>query len=187
MGRLVTYGILGAVISFFGGVASLYGIENWISWIVGGLLLVIGVTGLRVAPPRFILTPLSGFSNFLKVRFAFLLSMKSKYGLIAMGMINGLLPCGVTWLALAYCITLQWPLDGFLAMGLFGLGTLPAMIAFPTLLDTLTKRLRLSFRSIQTALLILSGVVLIGRTFTIHQLPQKDGIVICGTNSTIKK
>jgi sulfite exporter TauE/SafE len=186
-GRIFTYAIMGTIISFFGGVTSLLGIQTWTSLIVGITMLLIGLTGFRVTPPRFIAKPLASLSGFLKSRVAVLLSMKNSYGVLAMGMVNGLLPCGMTWVALAYCITLQSPVDGFVAMTLFGLGTVPAMIGFPTLIHQLTTRFQISFRAVQTTLLIISGFLLIARTFSSPDATKDHGIVICGTHTTLQK
>jgi uncharacterized protein len=186
-GRIVTYGLLGAIISFMGGITALFGIQSWASWIVGISMLLIGLTGFRIPTPGFIARPLAALSGILKARVAVLLNMKSSYGVIAMGMINGLLPCGMTWVALAYCVTLQWPLDGFISMTMFGLGTVPAMIGFPTLVSQLTTRFHVSFRSVQTMLLIVSGCLLIARTFTPETTTKENEIIICGTHSIDQK
>lgn len=186
-GRIITYGLLGAIISFVSGIASLYGIQVWLSLAVGVVLILFGVTGTQVIPPRFISKPMGVLSGFLKTRFTVLMSMKTSYGILVMGMINGLLPCGMTWLALGYCVTLQWPLDGFLSMILFGLGTVPAMIGFSTIVGKLTTRFRVSFKSIQTVLLIISGCLLIARSFSSPESPAANGIVICGSHTTTQK
>jgi sulfite exporter TauE/SafE len=186
-GRIVTYGLLGAIISFVGSIASLYGVQAWISLAVGVALIAFGFTGMSIVAPRFVSKPLAVLAGFLKARFAILMSMKNNYGIVVMGMINGLLPCGMTWLALGYCVTLQWPLDGFVSMILFGLGTFPAMIGFATIINKVTARLHISFRSVQTALLIISGCLLILRAVGSPNEAQSDGIVICGIHSTIQK
>jgi sulfite exporter TauE/SafE len=188
-GRIMTYGVLGAAISFLGGLAALCNAQNWISWTVGGLMLIVGITGMTVRPPRFVNIPLNALNKFLKARFAVLSSMKSGYGVLGMGMINGLLPCGITWLALAYCATLRWPTDGFLSMILFGAGTLPAMIGLPLFIDKVSRRLKFSYRSLQTILLIVSGCLLIARTLAspAQSIPGGHGIVVCGSHLTIEK
>lgn len=186
-GRIVTYGVLGAIISFVGSLASLYGIQAWVSLIVGVLLILLGLTGIRIAVPGIVSKPLGLLAGILKSKFAFLLRTNSSYGPIVMGMINGLLPCGMTWIALGYCVTAQWPLDGFLSMVMFGLGTVPAMFGFSTLLDRLTRRFHFSFKSVQLVLLILSGCILIARTFGPPVMHQGNEIVTCGVQSTTQK
>jgi sulfite exporter TauE/SafE len=185
--RIITYGLLGAIISFVGSIASLAGIQTWVSLAVGVFLIAFGFAGIQVAPPRYLSKSLGAMASFMKAKFTTLLRANSAYAPIAMGMINGLLPCGMTWIALGYCVTLQWPLDGFLSMVMFGLGTLPAMIGFSTVVNKITTRFHLSFRSVQTALLIISGCILIARTLESHEVTPSNEIVTCGTQSIIQK
>lgn len=184
-GRIVTYGLMGALLTFLGSVSGLWGIQTSTSLIVGGLLLTIGFTGLQIRTPAFLATFLTPLTVFLKKRFSVLLAKRTPVGVLAMGMINGLLPCGMTWAALVYCATLQWPFDGFIAMVVFGVGTLPAMIGFPAIMNKLVQRFKFTFKTVQTILLILSGCILIVRTL-IHdpsfQSNADGGIVVCGSH-----
>lgn len=45
------------------------------------------------------------------------------------GMLNGLLPCGLVYVALAGATTMQDPIHGALFMTFFGIGTLPMLLA----------------------------------------------------------
>jgi sulfite exporter TauE/SafE len=51
---------------------------------------------------------------------------------ILLGFLNGLLPCGMVYLALGSAMSTGKPIDAALFMALFGLGTMPAllMVAF---------------------------------------------------------
>jgi sulfite exporter TauE/SafE len=60
----------------------------------------------------------------LKKRFAKHLKHQSLSSLFIVGMINGLLPCGFVYLVLAGSVA-----GGAAYMALFGLGTIPAMLA----------------------------------------------------------
>lgn len=187
VGRILMYGILGATISLAGSVASLAGIQTWISLLVGILLVAIGFTGIKIIPLRVISRPLSSLAVILKAKFSVLLKSNRSYGPVVMGMINGLLPCGMTWVAFGYCVALGSPLDGFLSMVLFGIGTLPAMIGFSTIITKLITRFNISFRLVQTILLTISGCILIVRTFGSPERPESNEIVTCGIHSIIQK
>ena len=80
-------------------------------------------------------------------------------------MINGLLPCGVSLLALSYCLLLQGPVDGFNFMILFGAGTLPVMLGLASLVNVLMRRFAISFQRVTVGLVALSGLMLIVRVF----------------------
>lgn len=187
-GRILTYGLMGALLSYAGAVSSLWGAQKILSIVVGSFFLVIGITGLQVAP-RLLLNILRPLSEVLKARFSIILGMKNPVGVFTLGAINGLLPCGMTWLALAYCVTLQWPLDGFLAMLTFGAGTLPVMLGFPTFINRVMPRFKLRFQTVQTILLIVSGCLLIARTFIHDPSSNKhgeSGIVVCGSHQSLQ-
>jgi sulfite exporter TauE/SafE len=184
-GRILTYGVLGAVLTYLGVVSSLSGMQEMVSIAVGCLFLIIGFTGLQVTTPRIVTNVLVPLSGFLKARFSILLGMKTPLGILTMGLINGLLPCGMTWLALTYCVTLQSPSDGFLAMLIFGIGTLPAMLGFATIINKIVSWFKISFKRVQTILIIATGCLLIARTLIHNPTPAHsagDGIVVCGSH-----
>lgn len=177
IGRILTYGLLGSLVSFIGMGLSFAGIQDSISIIAGILILVIGVANLRIAAPSFINRVLGKLILYIKTKF--------RLNPILLGMVNGLLPCGMTLVALGYCITLDWPADGFLAMIYFGLGTLPAMLGVPTVMKALASKLRLGYKPIQVTLMMVSGILLIGRGLSNYHNttnPQNHDVVVCGSN-----
>jgi sulfite exporter TauE/SafE len=82
---------------------------------------------------------------------------------IGVGLLNGLLPCGLVYAALAGAISVGNPLQGSIFMTFFGLGTLPALFLLMLSGRRLSAPLRARFRLIQPALLALIGVLLISR------------------------
>jgi sulfite exporter TauE/SafE len=65
-------------------------------------------------------------------------------------------------------------------MMLFGVGTLPVMLGATSIVQWLVNRLHISFAKISTAMLIVSGVLLIGRVFvdhTTHSLQSPTSVV----------
>ena len=165
-GRIFTYGLLGAVVSLVGMGLSLAGVQQVVSIVVGIAILLISVTRFKMFTPSFILK--------------FMMNVRSNFKLrpIFSGMLNGILPCGMTLVALGYCVTLDGPLEGFLSMLAFGLGTLPAMLGFGLISKKLIRRVP----NVQTILMIVSGIILIGRGMIIENSPH-DEIPICRTNN----
>src|SRR5205085_12174579 len=98
-------------------------------------------------------------SGILKNHFQELLNRRNVFTTVLLGMINGLLPCGMTLLAMGYCITLAGPWEGFFAMVLFGVGTFPAMIGFASITKVLVSKLRINYSSLQAGLIILSAIL----------------------------
>jgi sulfite exporter TauE/SafE len=53
-------------------------------------------------------------------------------------------------------------------MILFGLGTLPVMLGLTSILSRMIKQFHLNVQQVTSAMLILSGALLIARVFIIH-------------------
>ena len=185
-GRIFTYACLGALVASAGMIIPFYKFQNVISILLGLALLIIGLSGLsRIHLPH-MTSVVSRLTTFLKNLFARQLKQKNGGSIFILGALNGLLPCGLTFIALTWCITLRGPLDGFNFMLLFGAGTLPVMLGFTALLPVLVKRLNWSIQKLTTSMLVLSGCILIARVFIVH-LPHaasENGgiidIILCG-------
>jgi sulfite exporter TauE/SafE len=93
-------------------------------------------------------------------------------------MINGLLPCGLTFLALTYCFTLTGIADGISFMLLFGIGTLAVMLGFTSLLIRLVKTLNLNIQKVNSVLILITAVLLIGRGLLHGQLQHGNHTVV---------
>ena len=77
----------------------------------------------------------------------------------ALGLCWGLMPCGLIYSSLAWAATAQSPATSALMMAIFGLGTLPAMLATSLGADRLQAFLRRrGFKLLIALLLIVSGV-----------------------------
>ncbi|MBL7851492.1 MAG: sulfite exporter TauE/SafE family protein [Cyclobacteriaceae bacterium] len=167
-GRILTYGGLGALVGAFGAIAGLTQYQTLLSASLGVLLVLLGVGGISVIRIPVLTPALQGLSNWLKARFASQVKSKSIIAMMVMGSINGLLPCGLTYFALTYCITLPDATSGFQFMVFFGLGTLPVMLGIPAVLSFLGSRLKMGIQRVTVAVMILLGVLLIVRSVLVH-------------------
>ena len=168
LGRITTYGVLGAIVATIGYVLPLSGFQNLLSLTLGLTLIalaLVGTTGVRIPVLTAALARLMGV---LKKAFSKILYQKNPGSLLLLGSLNGLLPCGLTLLALSFCITLQTPAEGFVYMFIFGIGTLPIMLGFVSVIGFVKTRLNWNIKAVTTGLMVLSGVLLIARVFLIH-------------------
>ncbi len=78
---------------------------------------------------------------------------------LVVGLLNGLLPCGLVYAGLALSLTATAPFQGALIMLLFGLGTVPAMLVVPALLRKITPVKRGQFLKVAALLLIVLGIL----------------------------
>ena len=91
-------------------------------------------------------------------------------GWAALGMLNGLLPCGLVYLALISSVAAGSFLNGAAYMFAFGLGTLPAMMAVGFFKQWFSPTLRSRMRRLTPVLMAVAGIWMVGRGLMI-QLP----------------
>ncbi len=168
VGRIFTYTLLGMGVAGAGMALPAKNYQNLLSIILGIALLFIAFGGTRRLNIPFLSTLLQSLSLKLKNLFGRFINQKNYGSLFLLGTINGLLPCGLTFLALTYCLTLQQPMEGFVFMLLFGAGTLPVMLGFTSILQFLIKRFHFNMRTLTTSMLVVSGIVLIAQVFIVH-------------------
>jgi sulfite exporter TauE/SafE len=145
-------------------------------------MAAMGTTGVRI--PYFTSVVIK-FTNLLKTVFARTLHRKNTASLLLLGSLNGFLPCGLTFLALSFCVTLPTPIEGFAFMFTFGIGTLPIMLGLVSIVALIKNKMNWNVKHLTTGLMLLSGIILIARVFVVHELggPEHDlnavDIVIC--------
>jgi sulfite exporter TauE/SafE len=123
-GRLLTYGALGLVFGGFGRWLGLDGFQRWVSLSLGVLVLL----SLLAWPARqtnlFLARPI----GWLKQALGGLLLKSGPGAQFLFGSLNGLLPCGLVYMAAFAATTSGHAWDGFSYMIFFGLGTVPMML-----------------------------------------------------------
>ncbi len=167
-GRILTYGMLGIVASTVGMFIQLSAYQQVLSFLVGGILLLIGMGGISGIKIPFLTSGIVHITLWLKKRFGFILQRKGPWSSTALGMLNGLLPCGLTYLAMTYCLSLNAWWEGFVFMFIFGLGTWPIMLGATSLLGFSSRFLRHNISRLTTIMFVVSGCLLIGRAIFVH-------------------
>jgi sulfite exporter TauE/SafE len=79
------------------------------------------------------------------------------------GVLNGLIPCGLVYTAIFSSLTTAGPLEGALFMAAFGLGTVPLMLSLSVGGQFLRRYVKGSWRGWQPLLLCIVGVLAIWR------------------------
>lgn len=147
LGRLVGYAILGFLFGILGYGLNLTGFQQGISIGLGVLMI------LLVWFPKILrLTPLSsgiiklqsGVTSFMAVR----LKSNRMGALLGLGFFNGFLPCGLVYVALAASLALFDPWQGALFMVVFGLGTIPMLLAIGMTGQKLSQSVRVQLKKV---------------------------------------
>jgi uncharacterized protein len=124
-GRIITYCLLGVIFGSAGKTFLMAGFQRWLSIALGTMLL----TGLFASRRLALWRPVSALVETLKHRMARLLRQRSFTALGMLGLLNGFLPCGLVYVAGAGATATGGIFSGAQYMALFGLGTVPMMLA----------------------------------------------------------
>lgn len=183
LGRMTAYGSIGLVFGFFGKGVSLVGFQQYASLIMGILMVVLAfVPASKVLR----LKPLSGWNKFVyfvKNSLSDYLKKRSTFGFYIIGFFNGLLPCGLVYIALVGAMATGSPVWGALYMVLFGLGTAPMMTLAIYLGNFVSVTLRNKINKLIPYAVVIVGVLFIlrGLNLGIKYLSPSDKML--NTNS----
>ena len=158
-GRIVTYCALGVVFGLLGKTLLLAGVQRWVSIGLGVALLAGLVTSQKLALGR----PVTALVGQLRSRMSTLLRHRSLPSLAALGMLNGLLPCGLVYVACAGATATGGLLAGLQYMAVFGVGTVPLMLAISLSGKLVPLSLRLQLRKAIPVSVFLLAMLLILR------------------------
>ena len=129
LGRISIYTLLGLAAGSFGQSLQLAGLQQSVSICAGVLIL------LLVLLPDYMKGRVAGTLGLspvlaaIKKQFAYYFQRTSFSALYTTGLLNGLLPCGFVYIALAGALAMPSLLASAGYMALFGLGTFPMMLA----------------------------------------------------------
>lgn len=183
LGRSFTYSLLGLLLGSVGSSLVWIGYLRYLSIFSGVLMLAYVFWPAHL--DRYFHTPpfWQKLIRQLKTGMAGLLQKKSFLSWFSLGILNGLLPCGLVYLALISSVATGGPLPGSLFMLMFGAGTVPAMMAVGFFKQWFTVSLRTKMRKLMPVMLALAGIVLVARGLLIQypDTPQNTskGITIC--------
>lgn len=162
-GRSSAYAALGAGFGLLGKGLAMAGLQQGLSIGAGIIMLVMAIFAWRVERLAALAPGFNIFATFVSARMARLLKSGNKGTWLGLGALNGLLPCGMVYAALAGAIgQADWG-RGALFMLLFGLGTAPLLIGVGLARQRLSPEIRSRLRIVQPILMLLAGYLLIHR------------------------
>ncbi|MEA3314844.1 MAG: sulfite exporter TauE/SafE family protein, partial [Campylobacterota bacterium] len=164
-GRVFTYVIFGAMFGYLGGVAMFNNLANGSLLIFAGLFMIL--TGLSLGGKLKFLTVIEhSLSNtkWYQNSFRELLKTKSLLSFFILGMLNGLLPCGLVYFFAVTAASTASAIDGALVMLIFGLSTIPALFSLGFFVSIYKNT---KFRNIMIKVAAVSVIVF--GSYTIYQ------------------
>ncbi len=160
-GRIFIYALIGLIIGWIGSSLSLLYFQQKVSVISGIIIL------LSLIPAFNIEKQLGGkvypvFAYFKKP-FQQLIMQKSFTSILLLGIINGLLPCGMIYMAAAGAFSSSNIWEGMTFMIFFGLGTTPMMFAISSAYQLISNPVKNRIKKILPVFVFIVGVIFIIR------------------------
>ena len=161
-GRIATYTLMGLLVGSIGLSVNSIGALQWLS-IVAGILLIIFAWRKTLSHWLPVVHIDLGLDLFFSRSMGKLLKSGSLFKLPLLGMLNGLLPCGMVFLALGNAILGGDFLSSALAMLAFGIGTLPGMMLVTIMSNKLSPKIRMNLLKTVPVILSLVGALIVVR------------------------
>ena len=162
-GRILTYAALGLLFGLLGKGIAVAGLQQVLSVAAGFFIIAMAFVAWRFEK---LVTALPGFGSLtrgVQQQMGKLIRSHPGGATFFLGLLNGLLPCGMVYAALAGAISTTNSMQGGIFMALFGLGTLPLLLTATVLGHNFNRSIRTKIRLIQPVLLTLAGLLLIQR------------------------
>ncbi|MEN9443939.1 MAG: hypothetical protein RIS47_829 [Bacteroidota bacterium] len=162
LGRTLTYAIMGAIFGLLGQGFAMAGFQRWLSILMGVLMIAIVIFPSLFKNPFDSDRGLFRLVGGVKAKLRKLFSIRSYKSLFSIGLLNGLLPCGLVYFAIVGAIATGSVTNGMMYMAAFGLGTLPIMLAIPILGTMISAKLRTIFtKSIPIVMIFIGGLFIL--------------------------
>ncbi|MBI5541657.1 MAG: sulfite exporter TauE/SafE family protein [Bacteroidia bacterium] len=161
LGRTVTYALLGLLFGLIGKGFQMAGFQQIVS-IITGVTMILSVVFPLIFRNK-IKNKSFTFINLIKNSLSNKFSVSSYLSLFSIGILNGLLPCGLVYTAVALAVTTNDSISGMLAMIAFGLATSPMLIAISIVGSSLGIATRRFFTKVIPFVIIILGILFILR------------------------
>jgi sulfite exporter TauE/SafE len=172
IGRILTYALMGLVLGAIGQSFVLTGFQKSLSIVSGIVLVILFLFSLDLEK---LFNKFEWYKKALKKYHNWFSNGMSHFKSIPsflLGAMNGLLPCGLVYLALLGAMTAGNIEKGALFMLIFGMGTIPAMLLTVILGREILQWKRLSINRLLPVLQLCLGIYLIYRGIVVD-MPQE--------------
>ncbi|MEM6699199.1 MAG: sulfite exporter TauE/SafE family protein [Bacteroidota bacterium] len=166
LGRVMTYSLLGFIFGLLGKGLFVASLQQEFSIFLGVVLLLIVLFKINVEYHLLRIPIFERYSNFIKKQLNHLIRHSKSHFLL--GAMNGFLPCGLVYLALAGAVTTNYALHGVIFMALFGLGTIPLMLSAFFIGRKLQTRFRLALSKVSNFAMLALAIFIIYRGLAVE-------------------
>jgi len=186
LGRITTYVTMGAVFGAIGGVVSFSGGAIATLTIVAGVFMILA--GLSISGRLKFLTLLehsvSG-SGWYQKAFRSVLKSRSLSSFYILGLLNGLLPCGLVYFFAVTAASTGSAFWGAIVMLVFGLSTVPSLFGLGLFAGIFThNNFRKVMMNLSSIVVIAYGLYTVYRGYDFIKHPDKSLLNCCSTEDT---
>jgi uncharacterized protein len=161
LGRVGAYSTIGLIVGLLGRGINWFGLTQIISIVLGAIILV-SVVLPRLLKKKSIHMP--AWINRYQINALQYLMKKQTVGwMFLVGIMNGFLPCGLVYMAVAAALVAGSVGNAMLFMIFFGIGTIPAMVALVAIAQNMPLHIRVSFQKFVPIVSMIIGALLILR------------------------
>lgn len=163
IGRTITYGLLGGIFGLLGQGIEMAGLQQWASILIGAAMILSVLFPALFRNKTKLDQALSGYASKLISRFRKLFKKTSLSSLLVIGLLNGLLPCGLVYVAIAGAVNTNNIIHGINYMIIFGIGTIPVMFVIPLIGNLIGAGIRKKLKGVVSVFIVLLGILFILR------------------------
>ena len=167
LGRVLVYAILGYIVGYIGMGIKLFGILQAIS-IIAGIGIIIYAWRNKLTFFKNPFTSSLRHTSLLSRSMGKIMRSESPVKLFLLGVLNGLLPCGMVYTALITAVVLGTPILSATSMLAFGLGTLPGLVAFSLFAQQLGNPIRSKINRYLPYLITVVGLLIVLRGMNLN-------------------
>jgi uncharacterized protein len=162
-GRIATYTVFGLVFGLIGQTAAVFNFQQWLSIVTGAIILFFIIMPKKYKMQSAASNHTTAFFTRVRLKLGRLFTQKNNSSLFVIGLLNGLLPCGLVYMAVAGAIAAGDVWKSALFMAAFGLGTLPIMWSIAFFGNYVSVSLRQNIRRAYPYMMTLMACLLIVR------------------------
>jgi len=177
-GRVTTYTVLGGIFGFAGQVLAFTPTTKGLLFVLTGILMILAGLSL-IGNFKFLNSAEWSVSKYpwFQNSFKKLMSDRSYSSFYLLGLLNGIIPCGLVYSFAIFAASTADPFAGALVMATFGLATIPALFFLGFITKLLQKgSLRSTMMKLASMLVILYGGITLykGYNFIAHPEMMKE-------------
>ena len=167
-GRITTYSLLGLLFGLIGQGFALAGLQQVLSVTLGFVILLVVLLPQHVVSKYRFTNKLFKLVSLVKTGLAKQLAKKGFSSLFILGTLNGLLPCGLVYMAIAAAVASSSISHAVLFMAIFGLATVPLMFSISYFSNLISIQFRSTIRKTMPYITAVMAVLLIVRGLNLN-------------------